>query len=340
MWIGRLCCRHSPGLRKCANDVMLDALLSHGVDLGKTDSNGNTPLHLAVKAALGIDEEDATWVSEAEAGVDLVENAQRLDAILSRLPASSLAEAQQSHNDNGYLPIHIAIAACSEHVCSVLLKHSANANAATLKKTSWDVQMPGNFVGKCFNRVYDQTPLHLAVSMAQDGASVNKAFVRFLIKHGADLNAVDYRGRTPLQMAVMYSLYEIVEFFSSTGKSSKSAGQNGTVIHEALIRKDTQMVKLLLANGAHFDARAQHGYCKGWTPLCLAAREGAVDATKLLVSARANVHATSANGKSALEIANTNSKRKDCQAVLEVLQLEVVASVLEIAFRRPASAGP
>ena len=89
------------------------------------------------------------------------------------------------------------------------------------------------------------------------------------------------------------------------------------------------MVQLLLRTGARVDAPGSHG----WTPLCLAARSGAADVTKALLAARADVHACSASGKTALEIATINC-RAGSRPVLEAIQTEVAASVLEIAFRR------
>ena len=56
--------------------------------------------------------------------------------------------------------------------------------------------------------------------------------------------------------------------------------------------------------------------------------------TKALLVARADVHATSANGKTALEIATINRGKPSSRPVLEAIQTEVAASVLEIAFRR------
>jgi len=160
--------------------------------------------------------------------------------------------------------------------------------------------------------------------------------VRLLMQHGSDLNAVDSRGRTPLQMAVAASLYEIVELLAS-----HTPGQISTALHIATIRKDVRIVKLLVAHGAEIDARGHSGAGDGWTPLCLAARSGAADVTKALISAGANVHATSANGKTALEIATINRDKKACQSVLEVLHIEMVASVLEIAFQfRPPATTP
>ena len=53
------------------------------------------------------------------------------------------------------------------------------------------------------------TPLHVAAS---NGKVAN---VEFLIKHGADTNAVRYDGQTPLQRAEANNRLEVVEFFKT-----------------------------------------------------------------------------------------------------------------------------
>ena len=90
------------------------------------------------------------------------------------------------------------------------------------------------------------------------------------------------------------------------------------------------MVQLLLRTGARVDAPGSHG----WTPLCLAARSGAADVTKALLAARADVHACSASGKTALEIATINCRRAGSRPVLEAIQTEVAASVVETSRQR------
>ena len=89
------------------------------------------------------------------------------------------------------------------------------------------------------------------------------------------------------------------------------------------------MVKVLAEHGASVDAIGRDG----WTPLCLAARQGSSDVAKALLDAHANVFAPSANGKTALDIATINRKHSK-SAVLELLMHETVARVLDIAYSR------
>ena len=153
------------------------------------------------------------------------------------------------------------------------------------------------------------------------------------------LAALDAQKRTPLLMAVSGSLYSVSETLLS---SSEPRATPTWALHIATIRRDVRMVQLLLEHGADVDAQGRHGQGTGWTPLCLAARTGAVDVVRALLSARANVHAISANGKSALEIGRANRGRIGGEQVLEVLHLAMVESILEIAsqFQRHAPPKP
>ena len=84
----------------------------------------------------------------------------------------------------------------------------------------------------------------------------------------------------------------------------KTFGKNNTAMHQATIMRDTAMIKLLAQYGADVDAPGRDG----WTPLSMAVRSNAVSTAKALIEAKASVHATSANGKTALDIATANKK--------------------------------
>ena len=264
----------------------------------------------------------------------------------SSIGAAQLEAAHKEHNKDGLTPLHVAVASGSIPVCEELLKAGAPINAYTFR-LAFCMHLNGRALtcghwvkrGKTgkFERLQetDLSTLHLAVSVLIDRCSpchsnkgVDTSLIRFLIDNGSDVDALDGRGRTALQMAVSGSLYEVVEMLASS-----SAQIPATALHLATNREDVKMVRLLVKLGANLDARQMNGQGIGWTPLCLAARAGAVDVIRELVASRANVHAISANGKSALEIATINRKRGSCQTVLEILHIEMVSSVLEIAMR-------
>lgn len=332
--------------------ALLDLQLAESYDLSSYDVDGNTPLHLAVHSALG-NMVGGSVIVETEVRMStLSELASRLDFLLSRLPSSDIEAPLHLHNKDGYTPLHIAVANGSALVCKVLFKAGARINAYTLR-SAWRMCPNGRTCGNWVKRdktgkveprqATDQTALHLALQAStagwaaadswrrnNDDVDVDVALVRLLLENGADVNALDFRLRSPLHIAVTRGLYEVVELLASFGCEMAVEA-----VHLATLRKDVRLVKLLVQHGAPIDACGMlHGHAAGWTPLCLASRAGATAVAKVLISARANVHATSANGKTALEIAIVNRNRDDCKAVLELLQVSMVASVLELAFRR------
>lgn len=323
--------------------LQLDSLLAEQADVKQMDSEENTVLHNAVKVALLQDDvvgEGALIdldVSEPTAS----EMATKLGELLSRQPAASLASIQRLHNGAGQLPFHIAVEEGSVEICEALLKAGAPVNACTLRPAS---SMPahGHMCGHWARRdkhghvipldPTDQTALHLAVAGDLFGAE-KLALIRLLLQHGASIDTLDCQGRTPLCLAVTSGLHEAVELMA---ESRALSGENESALHLAVLRKDARMIRLLADHGADVDHLAQTGSCKGWTPLCLAARQCAAGAAEALLSAGADIHATAANGKTALQIAEINGQvRKDrCEPVIAVLLHKVCESVLEIAFAR------
>lgn len=320
----------------------LDSMLAQESDIKKRDDEENTVLHNAVKVALGdaVGEEPLIVEPDTQEPTP-AEMATKLGDLLSRQPAATLATVQRLHNDDGQLPFHIAVEEGSAEICEVLLKAGAPINACTLRLAS---SMPahGHMCGHWARRdkdgkiipldPSDQTALHLAIGGDLDGDE-QLALVRLLLLHGASIERLDCQGRTPLCLAVMSGMHEAVEIMAGCRELT---GQNESALHLAVLRKDVRMIKLLANYGADVDCLAQTGSCKGWTPLCLAARQCAAEAAEALLLAGASVFTVASNGKTALQIAEINGQfRTDrCEPVLEVLLHKVCESVLEIAFAR------
>lgn len=111
----------------------------------------------------------------------------------------------------------------------------------------------------------------------------NKGLAQELLENGADVNAFDAGGRTPLMRCV-----------SSSG---------------------THLVPLLLDAGADVNTADEDGV----TALMLAAYYGAAGAVKRLLGAGANAKAKDAQGRTALQWANTSPYwgKKETQQILK-----------------------
>lgn len=112
-----------------------------------------------------------------------------------------------------------------------------------------------------------------------------------LIADGADVNAAQADGTTPLHWATYKLDKEIVQTLLDRGAKPNVANRYGaTPIAEAVKAANTELVELLLAAGS--DVEAPNG--DGQTLLMLAARTGSVAVAKLLVARGADVNAREA----------------------------------------------
>jgi len=102
---------------------------------------------------------------------------------------------------------------------------------------------------------------------------------------GADLNAKDGGGETPLHAAVFKGHKEIV--FGSTP------------LHDAAFSDLKEVTELLIANGADVNAKAE----EGWTPLHDAARGGHKEIAELLIAKGADLNAKDNDGETPVDYA-------------------------------------
>jgi uncharacterized protein len=178
------------------------------------------------------------------------------------------------------------------------------------------------------------TPLYIAADQG------NAAMIRRLITAGADANGTDISGETVLMAAVRSGSGDAVRALLDAGALVNTAEPQ--VGHTALmwaVREDRpELVRLLLARGASLELKTRTGAKPavrppgagggshgvgivrggvppqgeqpaapgGMTALSFAAREGRLDAARLLVDAGADVNAREANGISPLVMAITN----------------------------------
>jgi len=135
------------------------------------------------------------------------------------------------------------------------------------------------------------TPLHSACFNG------NKNKVELLLAKGADINAKGNNGETPLYLAFVLRHRDLVELLLTKGADVNAKGPEGvTLLHMA---RDVQIATLLLAHGADVNAKGR----QGGTPLHAASRLGLRDNAELLIAKGADVNARNDNGQTALAVA-------------------------------------
>ena len=328
-------------VRTSSVEALEDFLCQSNIDVSDQDSDGNTILHLAVQAALGDIIGDEPLIEEpgAPASGAPPQSSAVLDLVLKHDSVKGFANAMRLHNDAGFMPLHVAADRGNEAVCSKLLQVPAvqrTISAVSLKK---DEQHNGqwgkkNAAGK-IERLSsaNATALHLAVQFLHDLAEeaedeeeeviVDSGLVKLLLKHGADPNAADIEMQTPIHIAIMGGLHEVVallcEAKADLSLGCKPFGKNNTALHQAVLLRDVPMLKLLAEHGAGVDVPGRDG----WTPLGMAVRSNAVEVVKALIDAKASVQATAGNGKTPLELATINNK----PGIIELLNVNGVRAM-------------
>jgi len=125
----------------------------------------------------------------------------------------------------------------------------------------------------------------------------NPEKVREAIENGADVNARNYKGDTPLRYAMVFGNVDVARTLIEHGAQVKDKD----ILPElaAYGRGGAEMAKLLLEAGADVDEATSGGY----TPLIIAAGRGYTDIVRVLLEAGANVHAVGTSNKTAKSLA-------------------------------------
>ncbi|KAK4460442.1 ankyrin repeat-containing domain protein [Cladorrhinum samala] len=132
-----------------------------------------------------------------------------------------------------------------------------------------------------------KTPLATAAA-----AAAGEALVSLLLDKGANVEATDVRGMTPLALAVESGSVASVRLLLAKGARSNVSDRGGmTPLGLAVVKGDAASAKLLLGNGANVEV-ADHGI----TPLALAADKGNAALVRLLLEKGANIEVGLASG--------------------------------------------
>ncbi len=129
-----------------------------------------------------------------------------------------------------------------------------------------------------------RSPQHTAEALHQAVAHGSVAEVKSLIARGADLNARDATGKTPL----FHGNTDIVQLLIAHGADINVQDRWGfTPLHAALRSRHGEMARLLIRRGAYVQTQSHDGE----TPLHAAATLGDIEIVRLLVAQGAEVRA-------------------------------------------------
>jgi ankyrin repeat protein len=226
-------------------------------------------------------------------------------------------------DNNGYIPLQIAVLAGQDDVSQLLIEYSADLDIQDIEgwtllhvaafkglfKVAEMLLRPDGAVKKYVNarNKNGQTPLHLASQVVHSG------ILALLLKLGADVDAHNNDDMTPLHLASGQNTFDnargtaAARLLLEHGASVHVRNKNGqTPLHLASQRHHSNIVALLLKFGADVDAHNDDNM----TPLLLASGQntfedrGGTAAAQLLLEHGASVHVRNKNGQTPLHLAS------------------------------------
>ena len=113
--------------------------------------------------------------------------------------------------------------------------------------------------------------------------------IKFLVKKGANLKALDPQGYAPIHTAARKRHPELIALFADLGADlNEPDGDGMTPLQHAVMRNHVPSVEILLGRGADIERKNSEGY----SPLALAIAEAKFDVAKVLLASGAHIDTT------------------------------------------------
>ncbi|XP_064612506.1 rabankyrin-5-like [Liolophura sinensis] len=320
-------------------------LLNHQADINLKTPDGDTPLQLAIKRQLPV-VVDALCVKGSDMNViDESGNCPLWEAL--ERGQEDLASILVKHGCNvdvwGRGPddcqqtlLHRAIDENNESVACFLIRSGCDKNSP---------RRPGPNGEGGEEATDGQSPLHLSCAWGLEQV------VQCLMEHGADVNAQDAEGKTPVHVAILNQHVVIISLLLShpgldltvkdkqgmtpfaaamTTKNNKAAqailnreptaaeqvdNKGRNFLHTAIQKSDIESVLFLISVRADVNSRVQDS--KQLTPLHLAVVAGSEIIVRNLLLAGASMNEVNHHKQTALHLAATKDHATICSILLE-----------------------
>uniref|UniRef100_A0A8K9X910 Ankyrin repeat domain 52a n=1 Tax=Oncorhynchus mykiss TaxID=8022 RepID=A0A8K9X910_ONCMY len=281
-------------------DDCVTAMLDHKASALCRDGQGRTPLHYAASRG-------------------------HTDILASLLRAATCSDPLDSLLDHEeYTPSHWAAYQGQEDCLEVLLEHktcsiqegnsftplhcalmNGHSGAAEMLLESAGVQMVNTRDTK------ERTPLH-AAACAEDVAGL-----QLVLRHGAEINAVDHTGRSALMVAADNGQSGTVAILLHRAKADLTLlDDNGNTALHLACSKAHEMCALLILGEIHNPTLINATNAALQMPLHLAARNGLATVVQALLSRGATVLAVDEEGHTPALACAPNKDVADCLALI------------------------
>ena len=173
---------------------------------------------------------------------------------------------------DGFTPLHLACEKGDLKMAKKLIELGANINIAA-EASRWDDQFEYEedfiYLGE------SETVLHLAIFSGE------RDLIKYLIENGADVNARDGDGVTPLLKAMDGDLdFEIIELLIKHGADITASNNDGlNAVHMACLKEDSRFFEYFLTFAPDLNVKTKDGS----TMLHYAAKSGNMKVVKLLL---------------------------------------------------------